>query len=198
MAAEVLLRAQDEAPDGGAALVVHRLDEQAVRARRPLPRLVGDQEVRPVVVDGVDLADVDELLDVDRACSLGRDGVELLVGEDHLPAVELVAVADLLVRNLLALLRAHAADLESGVGLVVELVEVDVEVLHGGDERDRHVDQAEGQRAAPQRSQRFFTAFTLASRAASRSSVGSGGGGGLELRLSPFALASMSSRTRSR
>src|SRR4051794_23276397 len=153
-----------------------------------------------VVEDGVDLRDVDELADVDRARLLGLGGVELLLAEDDVLAIEVVAVADLLVRDLVAVLLGHALDLEPLMAVGVQLVEVDVEVADGAEQRDRHVDQAEGQRAAPDRPghQRFLLPFRLASRAAIRSSEGSGGSGSVTSISSPAAFCSMSFMTRFR
>ena len=61
---ELLLGAQHDAGDGDLVGLLHRPQQEPVRLRRAL---VGDEVVRVVVVDGVDLVEVDEVLDVDRA-----------------------------------------------------------------------------------------------------------------------------------
>ena len=86
-----------------------------------------------VEVDRVDVGEVDE-----RSMSIVRvlarlDRLQLVVGETiDVPAVvELVAVRDLLARDLDVLLRAPALDLDRRAVLLVQLAEVQVAVAHG-------------------------------------------------------------------
>src|SRR4051794_26594572 len=171
-----------------------------------------------VVEDGVDLLEIDERLDVDRARLLRVGRVELVVGQHHdLAAVQLVAAGDLLPRHLLVLLGADAADLDARVVLLVQLVEVHAEVARGRHQLHGHVHEPEAEGAGPDwaRHQAFAFAFeperafafgffvlrepdTLCSSSAIRSvsplsSVVSG-----TTIWRPAAFASTTSRTRSR
>jgi hypothetical protein len=77
-----------------------------------------------VVVDRVDLREVDEVLDVDRARALGVERVELVRGDDHVPVLgELEPLDDLLVRDVVAGFGVHALLLDAVARLLVELVE---------------------------------------------------------------------------
>ena len=88
-----------------------------------------------VEVDRVDVGEVHEGLDVDRARLARRRRLELLVGEHDLVAVvELVAVADVLVGDLAVLLGAEAPRLDRRAVLLVQLAEVQVEVADGAEE----------------------------------------------------------------
>ena len=91
-----LLRAQHEAADRDLVLVLHHLGEQAVGLGRVL---VGHQVVRLLEVHGVDLGEVDEVLDLDLPARLGLERGELVGLDHHVVAVlELVALDDLVVR----------------------------------------------------------------------------------------------------
>ena len=143
----------------------------------------------------------------------GAAVAELLVGEDHLLAVAVVAVADLLEGDLDVLLRAEPVDLDRRVVLRVELAEVDVGVDDAAVERDRDVDEPEAERAGPQRPGHQAAAFVrlpfarrlrlpppfmLASSVATRSSAGSGSSiRGTSIFL-PAALRSMTFSTARR
>src|SRR3954471_8720105 len=110
---EVLLRAHHEAPEGRAVGLLHHLDQQLVGAPAALGLALRQQEVRVIEVGGVDVDEVDERLDVDRAGLARGGGREVLVGQhDLLPVVELVAVADVLEGDLLVLVGAEAAGLD--------------------------------------------------------------------------------------
>ena len=146
---ELLLGAQHDAGDRHLAGLAHRLEQQAVG----LPRaLVGDEVVRVVVEDRVDVLEVDEVLDVDRAGLLGGDRVELL-GRDHDVALlgQLEALDDLLVRDLLVGHGVHALLGDAVARVGVELVEADGLARDRRVELDGHVDEPEGDRAAPDR-----------------------------------------------
>jgi hypothetical protein len=104
-----------------------------------------------VEVDRVDVGQIDEGLDVDRPGLAGLDGCDLLVRDDHVLAVEVIAVGDLLPDHLYVLLRAEAALFDADVVLIVQLVEAVVEVPRRAHHLDGHVHEAEAERAAPQR-----------------------------------------------
>jgi hypothetical protein len=143
---QVLLGAQHEAGDRDLARALHHGAQQVVGANSRLVR-IRHEVVRVVVVDRVDLLEVDERLDVDRARLLRIGRVELLVGEhDDLAALELVAARNLLPRHLYVLGSADAADLDPGHVLLVQLVEVHAEVPRGGHQLHGHVDEPEAER----------------------------------------------------
>ncbi len=148
---EVLLGPQHEAPEGGAIGLGHHLRQQPVGAHGAVGLAGRDQVVRVVEVDRVDLVERHERLDLDRPRLLRVGGAQLRIGDDDLLAVELVGVADVLVGDLLLVLRADAAGLDGHVIGGVQLAEVQVEVAHRAGQADRHVDEAEVQRARPQR-----------------------------------------------
>src|SRR4051794_31894191 len=200
---EVLLRAHHEPPERGAVRALHDLHQQLVRAQVALGLADGREEVRVVEVDGVDLVDVDERLDVDRARLARRGGGEVVVGEqDLLRIVEVIAAADRLERHLLVLLGAEPARVDRRAVLFVELAEVDVEVAHRAVERDRDVDEPEADRAGPQRAghQRrpFFAPSRLALSVAMRSGAVSASGSSAATISSPLALRSITSSTAAR
>src|SRR4051794_34479158 len=195
---QVLLRAQDEAPERGAVGALHDLDEQLVGAPRALRLALGQQEVGVVEGDRVDVGEVDERLDVDRAGLARRGRGELLVAEHDLaPVVELVAVADVLEADLLVLLRAEAPGLDRRSVLLVQLPEVQVLVAHRAEQLDGDVDEPEAQRAAPQRSrhQSCPPPERLASSAAIRSDESSGSSSSGGAISSPLAFCSITAST---
>src|SRR3954447_12484113 len=149
-----------------------------------------------IEVDRIDVRQVDERLDLDRAGLARLDGAELLVADHHLLAVEVVAVADLLPHHLGVFLGAEAPLLDALAVLLVKLVEVQIEVANAADELDGHVDEPEAQRTAPQRP-RHQPVPRLASSAAIRSSPCSGSSCATRSISSPFALRLMSPRTES-
>src|SRR5204863_8081241 len=100
-------------------------------------------------------------------------------------AVEVVAVRDLLDPDLDVLLGAEAPLFDADLVLLVQLMEVQVEVAHRAHELHRHVDEAEAERAAPQRSSHRQR---LAFSAASRSSPCSGSSCAARSISSPLAL----------
>ena len=86
--------------------------------------LLGDEVVGLLEHHRVDLVEVDELLDVDRARGLHGHGVEVLVREHHVAVLlDLVALHDVLEGDLFAVLLAHALVADPPAVLVVELVE---------------------------------------------------------------------------
>src|SRR4051812_43492400 len=101
---EVLAVVEDPPPDPGAVGLLERVVQQPVGI---LAVVLGAEVVDLVVHDGVDVRGADELLDLDQARLLARGGVELLLLEhDELALRDLVALDDLLVGDLLVLLRA--------------------------------------------------------------------------------------------
>src|ERR1044071_1910177 len=91
-------------------------------------------------------------------------------------SVQLVGVADVLEGDLLVLLGAEAPDLDPRAVLLVQLVEVDVEVAGGAEQRDRHVDEAEAERPGPERAGHQARLASNAAERSSRSSSGSSSG----------------------
>ena len=100
----------------------------STRSRYGLRRvLVGDEVVGLLEVDGIDLVEVDEVLDLDLVAGLGLERGELVGLDDHVvAALELVALHDLVVRDLFAGLLRDLAVPDAGAGLLFELVEADV------------------------------------------------------------------------
>ena len=80
---EVLLRAHDEASDADLLRPFHGLGQQGVGLHR---RLVGSEVVGRVVENRVDVGEVDELLDVDRAHGFGVEGGQLVVVDEDVLA----------------------------------------------------------------------------------------------------------------
>jgi len=99
-------------------------DQQGIGLDGPV---LGHQVVGVLEVDGVDVDQVDELLDVDGPAGLGVDGVELLgVDDDIATPAQVVALDDVVVVDFLAVDRAHAFLVDTAAVGVVELVEPDV------------------------------------------------------------------------
>src|SRR5207248_10941211 len=93
---------------------------------------------------------VDELHDVDGPAGLERNRVEVLVGEGHIAVLlVLVALHDVLERDLLAAHRAHPLVLDAAAVLVVQLVEPQALLLRGREHPDRDGDEAERDGAFP-------------------------------------------------
>ena len=128
---------------------LQRLAQQAVG----VVAVVARAEVVGLVVERrVDLLAVDEVLDVDQLRALARGGRDLVLGELDEGAVgELVAHHDLVLGDLLVLLRADAAVLDPRAVLQVDLVEVDALGLGRREDLHRDGDQPEDDRAVPDR-----------------------------------------------
>ena len=117
--------------------------------------LVGLEVVALVEPHRVDLVGRHELRDADLLRGPARQVGEVLVGEhDHVAVLGLVALGDVVVRHLLAVDGAGALVLDPPAVLAVDLAELHVVVLGRRVEPDRHVDQAEGDGALPDRSHR--------------------------------------------
>ena len=120
--------------------------------------VVADLAVRTQVVGAdqvarVDLAAVDELIDLDGPGRFQRDVLELLLGDlDEGVGVDLVALDDVLVGDLLAGVGVDLGVLDPVAGLPVELVEADLLGFRGGRvQRDRTGDERKAQKAFPVR-----------------------------------------------
>src|SRR5262249_6449331 len=125
------------------------LDQQRVRL---LASLVGDEVVRLLEVERVDLVEVDELLDVDLVAALGTERVDLRLLHDHVLALrDLVAALDVVGGDFLTGLVGNLAVADARAGSLLELVEADVFALRRTDELHGHLDETEADRAGPNR-----------------------------------------------
>ena len=118
--------------------------------------VVADLAVRHQVVgtdqiSRIDLAAVDELVDLDGSRRFQRDVLELLLRHlDEGVGVDLVALDDVLVGDLLAGVGVHLGVLDAVAGLPVELVERDLFGFRRGRiERYRTGDEGKTQEAFP-------------------------------------------------
>ena len=111
----------------------------------------GTQVVGTDQIARIDLAAVDELVDLDGARRFQRDVLELLLRHlDEGVGVDLVALDDVLVGDLLAGIGVHLGVLDAVAGLPVELVERDLFGLRRGRiQRDRTGDERKAQEAFP-------------------------------------------------
>ena len=143
----MLLLTQDDACDGNLLRLPHSLEQEPVRLARAL---LGYQVVSRIEVDGVDLVQVDEVLDVYGSRCLWIERVELLGGDQDIAvARDFVALDDVLERNLFAILGADPLLLDAGAVGVMQLVETDVFLGCGTEKFDRDVDEPETDRPAP-------------------------------------------------
>src|SRR4051812_40841357 len=144
---EVLAVVEDPAADAGATGLVERVVQQAVGV---LAVVLRAEVVGLVEQHGVDVAGADELLDLDEPRARAGRCLDLVLLEHHVLAVgDLIAADDLLVRDLLAFLRADALVLDAGAVVDVHLVEVDGLALGRGMDLHGHVHAAERDRAVP-------------------------------------------------
>ncbi len=88
---ELLAAARREAGDGALAGALHRLAEKAVRL---VAALVRTEQVGPVEVDGIDLGDGNELLDLDRLVALTLQRLELVRRQDRVLALGVLVPLD--------------------------------------------------------------------------------------------------------
>ena len=111
----------------------------------------GTQVVGTDQISRIDLAAVDELVDLDGSRRFQRDVLELLLRHlDEGVGVDLVALDDVLVGDLLAGVGVHLGVLDAVAGLPVELVERDLFGFRRGRiERDRTGDEGKAQEAFP-------------------------------------------------
>ena len=111
----------------------------------------GTQVVGTDQIARIDLAAVDELVDLDGPRQFQRDVLELLLRHlDEGVGVDLVALDDVLVGDLLAGVGVDLGVLDAVAGLPVELVERDLFGFRRGRiERDRTGDEGKTQEAFP-------------------------------------------------
>ena len=148
---QVLLGAHDHPADAHLPLVLHGRQQEGVGALGAVA--VGGEVVGVLEVDRVDLVEGDEVLDVDGPGGPRLELLELLRVDHHVMALgQLVAFHDLLGCDLPASLLRHLLVADTGVGLVFELVEVQVLLFHGGVDLHGYVHQPEADGARPDRS----------------------------------------------
>src|SRR5262249_49392835 len=102
-------------------------------------------------VTRVDLLALDELIDLDRACGLERDVLELVLRHLEVAAlVDLITLDDVVVGNLLAGLRVDADVFDAMAGVLVDLIEADFLGVGGsGIERHRTGHEREAEKTFP-------------------------------------------------
>src|SRR5215211_547117 len=145
---EVLAIVEGEAADADPLGLLERLAEHPVR----LPVVTAADVVGLVEEDRIDLVLGREVLELDHlAARAGGDLDLVLLEDDVLVLGHLEALDHLLVGHLLALLRADAAVLDAGAVAHVDLMEADGLRLRRRVELDRHVREAEADRAVPNR-----------------------------------------------
>jgi hypothetical protein len=146
---DVLPIGQHHATDGDLVHLADRLTDHGVGIVTDLAirsEIVGtDHEAR------VDLAAVDELVDLDRPGRFQGDVLEFVLRHfDEGVRVDLVALDDVLVGDLLAGVGVHLGILDAVAGLAVELIERDLLGLRCGRvERDRTIDERKAKEAFP-------------------------------------------------
>src|SRR5438067_958180 len=147
-AAAFFCRAPDlpaSADEDHAAVLAHGFAKERVGLDAGL---LGHQVVGLLEVDRVDVLQLDELDDVDGPGRLHGHGVEVLVlHDDVLALLVLVALHDVLVGNLFTTDRTGPLVLDPPVVLVVQLVELEGLLLGGRVEADR--DRNESERDGP-------------------------------------------------
>jgi hypothetical protein len=117
-----------------------------------LALVAGAEVVGALVEVGIDLAEGDEVVDLDAARLRAGRRRDLLVGQlDPLAPAHLVALDDVVVVDLLVVLGADAPVLDRAAVLGVDLAEVDGLGLGGRVDLDRHGHEAEGDGAVPDR-----------------------------------------------
>ena len=116
---------------------------------RAFGRGLGLEVVRLVETDRVDLVGRHELDDVDLVVALGRERLQLLLGEHHGVRAVVVRLRDVLVGDDLAAHLALALVADAPAVLLVHLVQGHVMALGGAVHLDRHVDQSERDGALP-------------------------------------------------
>jgi len=140
---------EDPAADAGPSGSPECGMQQRVRG---LALVAGAEVVGALVEVGVDLLVGHEVVDVQPACLRARGRGDLVVGQLDPPALaDLVALDDVLVLDLLAVLGADAAMLDPGAVLGVDLVEAHGLRFGRGIDLDRHSHEAEGDRPVPDR-----------------------------------------------
>ena len=144
---QLLLLPDGDLGDAHPALVTERLFQYAVGLD---PRLLRSQVVGRLVEHRVDLLLVDELDDVYEFVPLGVDGLQLIVGEDHITVLlELVALDDVVPLHFLAIRLGDPLVADRRVVGLPQLLELGCLVVSGRVEADRDRDQPEVDGALP-------------------------------------------------
>jgi hypothetical protein len=145
---QVLLVAHDQGGDGSLALLLHCPPQECVGLVGPLA--LGRQVVARAEVHRVDVADVDEVGDLDLARPLRLGRLEFFVGEDDvLAAPEIETAHDAVVGDLLAGPLVDLLVADPVRGALLELVEVHGFVGRGRIEPGRDVHKSETEGALP-------------------------------------------------
>ena len=146
--AQLLLAGQDESPERRDTAVLHRSEQQDVRPPRGFGGC-GDEVVRAVEVHRIDLADLDEAADLDRARRVALlDRLELgVLDGDELALRDLPAADELVGADVALVHRAPALLLDRRPALAVQHAERDVRLpgrgFGGRREPHRDVHEAE-------------------------------------------------------
>src|SRR5260370_37510620 len=124
----VLPRRENDAAQPDLALVLHRARNDAISLGGDIP--VGGDVIRLDEIDAIDLIGIDERLQVDgpRRFDLNRLEV-VLVEQDILPFVDLIALDDVAALDLIAGFLIDQLDPEAIVRRLVELIEADTAPL---------------------------------------------------------------------
>ena len=119
----------------------HGIDQEAVWLGAALLR---DHVVRLVEIDRIDLADLDEVFDLDGLGPLGLHRLKLLGRDDDiLIGRDLVAFDGVLGRHFLAVGGTDHLALKAGVVLIVKHVEIHVLLTNRSEQLDGDGDQSE-------------------------------------------------------
>ena len=137
---------QRELHDGAAIGLLQRAAQQRVRLEGARVRL---EVVGLVEADRVDLVGRHELHHVDLVVALGRERLQLLLGEHHGVRAVVVGLGDVLVGDDLAAHLALALVADAAAVLLVHLVQGHVVALGGAVDLHRDVDQPEADGALP-------------------------------------------------
>jgi hypothetical protein len=146
---DVLAVVEREAPDRRPARALQRRVQQPIGV---LGLLTRTDEVRLLIEDRIDVGRADEVVDLDDVARAPRRRLDLVLLQDHVLARgDLVALHDLLVGDLLVLLRAEPPVLDARPVLEVNLVEVDRLGLRRRVQLHRDMHDPDGQRPVPDR-----------------------------------------------
>ncbi len=145
----MLLLPDDDLGNADLAALLERPEQETVGL---LSAVLRQQVVRLAEVDRVDLLDIDEVADVDRVRQLDVEAVEILVGELDEPSfLDLEAADDVVGIDVLARVSPHLVVADRRQIVLVEEVELELLGLGSRVHAHRHADEAERDRAAPDR-----------------------------------------------
>ena len=131
---------------------VHVADGLADDGERVVPDLpIGNEVIGPDEVARVDARLRHKLVDVDGAGKLERDVFQLILGHlDVGVGIHLVALDDVVVRNLFARIGVNLGVFDTMAGLLVDLVEADLLGIGSGRvQSDRAGNEGKAQKAFP-------------------------------------------------